>query len=101
MINITLTCFNCGHHVELDDRLPHNATCEKCSSYLRCCLNCRFYDPNAYNECREFSAERVKEKEKANFCEFFEASSDSHFNSNKRKEEALGKLNSLFKKNTT
>ena len=35
------------------------------------CLNCRFHDPNAYNECRESSAERVRERDRANRCEYF------------------------------
>jgi len=95
---ITLTCYNCGHTIELNDRVTHTATCEKCTSFLKCCLNCKFYDPNAYNECLEFSADRVKDKEKANFCDFFEPASGSNFKQNKRKDDSLKKLNDLFKK---
>ena len=34
-------------------------------------MNCDFYDAGAYNQCREPQAERVLEKEKGNFCDYF------------------------------
>ncbi|MBF0179974.1 MAG: hypothetical protein HQM03_08120 [Magnetococcales bacterium] len=48
-------------------------TCAACSSDTRVCLNCRFHDPGSYNECRESVAERIVEKERANFCDFFKS----------------------------
>lgn len=45
--------------------------CGGCSKDTRVCLNCRFHDPGSYNECRETVAERVVDKEKANFCDHF------------------------------
>lgn len=94
---IVLTCFNCGHKIELNGRVQYNATCDKCASYLKCCLNCKFYDPGAYNQCHESSADRVKDKGKSNFCDFFDAGS-STFKANTRKDDSLKKLNDLFKK---
>ncbi|MBI5166313.1 MAG: hypothetical protein HY998_01045 [candidate division NC10 bacterium] len=47
-------------------------TCPFCGYDLHCCLNCRFYDENAHNKCREPAAEWVPDKEKRNFCEYFE-----------------------------
>ncbi len=35
------------------------------------CRNCAHHDPSAYNECRESSAERVSERERANRCDYF------------------------------
>jgi hypothetical protein len=32
---------------------------------------CKFYDAKVYNECRETNADRVTDKEKANFCDYF------------------------------
>ena len=60
------------------------------------CKNCRFYDPTAYNECREPSAEVVREKERANFCDYFEAGSGK--GGNQSKEELLSAAEALFKK---
>ena len=38
---------------------------------MKVCLNCRFYDPAAQWECRESIAEPVRDKGRANFCDFF------------------------------
>lgn len=46
-------------------------SCPQCGHDLHCCYQCRFYDPSYNNECREPQAERVVEKEKANFCDYF------------------------------
>ncbi len=51
--------------------MPRNATCESCAADLRCCRTCRFYDPSAYNACTEPAADRVLEKDRANFCDFY------------------------------
>ncbi|MBF0190432.1 MAG: hypothetical protein HQL99_04700 [Magnetococcales bacterium] len=37
----------------------------------RVCLNCRFHDTGSYNECRESVAERIVDKDRSNFCDFF------------------------------
>ena len=47
-------------------------TCATCGADLSCCCNCRFYAPTAPNECEEPNVERVLDKEKANFCDYFE-----------------------------
>ena len=38
---------------------------------MRACLNCGFHAPGMHGDCREPAAERVTDKERANFCEFF------------------------------
>lgn len=67
-------------------------------AYLHCCRNCRFYDPNAHNQCREPQAEWVKDKEMANFCDFFEPASEISSTDASKRDEARKKLNELFKK---
>ena len=47
-------------------------TCPRCHAALHCCRACRFYDPNAHHECREPQADWVKEKDRANFCDWFD-----------------------------
>ena len=66
--------------------------------YLHCCRNCRFHDAAAHNQCREPQADWVKEKEMANFCDYFEALSKTSAEETSRKEEALKRLDDLFKK---
>jgi hypothetical protein len=70
--------------------------CPKCMADIRCCRNCQFYDVKSYNECREPSADRVTEKEKANFCDYFKIGSGA--GDADAKADALAKANALFKK---
>ena len=52
--------------------MERTAGCPYCHSDLKVCLNCRLHDPGANNQCREPQAEWQTDKDKANFCEFFE-----------------------------
>lgn len=45
--------------------------CPRCGRDVHCCLNCRFHDQSAHNECREPQAEQVAERDRANFCDYF------------------------------
>jgi hypothetical protein len=64
-------CHRCGAEVLLDT-VQRTDGCRTCHSDLKVCLNCRFFDPGANNQCAEPQAEWCPDKEKANFCEFFE-----------------------------
>ncbi|MEN6508059.1 MAG: hypothetical protein ABFD63_04640 [Smithella sp.] len=60
-------------------------------------MNCVFYERGVYNDCRENQAERVVDKNRSNFCDFF------RFRDARGKPEALSsdprtKLETLFKK---
>jgi len=57
--------------VGVGDKIGRNDTCPRCNRDLRCCKQCKFYATDAYNECREVSAERITEKERSNFCDYF------------------------------
>lgn len=41
---------------------------------LHVCRMCLFYDPTLPRQCREDDADDVKEKERANFCDYFRPS---------------------------
>ena len=68
-----MKCFGCNVGIELtaDGRVGFRESCDHCGADLHICKNCRFYDPSAYNECRESSAERVTDSERANRCDWF------------------------------
>ena len=68
-------CFRCRGGLAADGPVGRAATCPSCGAPVRVCRNCAFYAPGAYNDCREPSAERVVEKERANFCDFFQLGS--------------------------
>ncbi len=64
-------CWNCGAELISSDYGREN-NCLKCGKPTRVCRNCRWYAPGRANECEEPVAERVMEKERPNFCDFFE-----------------------------
>ncbi len=66
------SCHHCGREVAVLGSIGRTDGCPFCHSDLKCCLNCRLHDPGAHNQCLEPQSEWVTDKDKANFCEFFE-----------------------------
>ena len=64
-------CSRCKKELTLENKVTRREACPFCGWDLHVCLNCRFYDPGAYNQCREPQAERVLDKERSNFCDYF------------------------------
>ena len=89
-------CFYCKSIIYIDDRPSRSDECPRCGSDLWVCKNCRFYDEGAYNMCREPLAEYVADKERANFCEYFELRDETQ--QQQQKEESLKRLKELFNK---
>lgn len=94
----TLYCQSCGTRVPLDEPIPRDSECESCRTDLRCCRNCRHYDPRLNNQCRETQADPVVEKTRRNFCEFFYFSRDAYTTgaAGGKEAEARAKLDALF-----
>ena len=93
-----MKCYKCGTEIDVESHFRRQETCAKCFSYLHCCYNCSLYDPNAYQECREPQAPWVRDKDKGNFCEYFEPGDSGVSADKSRAEEAKRKLEDLFKK---
>jgi hypothetical protein len=94
------SCQFCGAPMTLGDPIGREATCESCGRDLRCCRQCRHYDPAYHNSCRETEADIVEDKERRNFCEYF-SFTDAAFRpavGRDRQTEARAKLDSLFAK---
>lgn len=68
-----LSCWNCGKDTDIEGKPTRLDHCAACLADLKCCRGCRFYDPFAAHQCRERIDEPVKKKEKANFCDYFQA----------------------------
>jgi len=81
----------------MEDKVMRNDLCPHCSRDLRCCRQCKFYDIHAYNGCKEVMAERVVDKERANFCEYFVLRGSSHGKGSKE-QDARKALEALFRK---
>ena len=65
-------CRVCGRETAVGEIIGRRDNCESCGAALRSCLQCRHHDPAYSNDCRELQAEPVPDKEKANFCEFYQ-----------------------------
>ncbi len=92
-----MICHNCGREVDAGAKPGRADACPFCGSDLRCCSNCRFFEPGAYNQCLETQAERVVEKDRSNFCDYFQLNNEREI----IKEDFPKKqnpLDSLFKK---
>ncbi len=92
------TCFNCRKELKLDSPPGRSDTCPFCSADLRCCMNCDFYDAGAYNQCSEPQAERVLEKEKGNFCDYFRFRISATAPDKMKSAAARNRLEALFGK---
>lgn len=66
-------CWKCGASISLPAgaRVGTRDTCPRCSADLHSCRNCKFYDPSKNNQCSEPQAEWVRDKEAANYCDYY------------------------------
>lgn len=96
---IKVVCYNCKTEMEFAETISRSSECPKCRSDVRCCKNCHFYDPKAYNECREPQADPIREKDRSNFCGFFQPNTKvDGVPASKGKEDLLKAAEALFKK---
>ncbi len=89
-------CWSCS--AEIPDSQYHRLDrCDRCGRDTHACLNCVHHDRTYNNECRESSAERIVDKEKSNFCDFFKPGSKAGgIASSKESQRALAEA--LFRK---
>ena len=67
-----LVCWNCGGSLKAEPLpLSRRAVCAECNVELHVCRLCQFYDPRVSDQCTEDRAEQVREKDRANFCDYF------------------------------
>lgn len=93
-----LVCWKCGALL-IDQPLPLSrlAECSKCRSYLHVCRMCLAFDPHLTRKCREQDAEEVTDKERSNFCGYFNARPDAYRPGGEaRTQAARAKLGNLF-----
>jgi hypothetical protein len=81
-----------------ENNLGRQDSCESCGAATRCCRNCRHHDRSANNECREEQAGRQVEKEKGNFCEWFQPRLGGAAEAGPAKADLKSAAESLFRK---
>jgi len=93
-------CSFCGKHVQVKGRVMRKDVCPACGRDLHACVQCRFHDTAYHNQCREPNAPLVKDREKANLCDYFEfkGASDADRGYDREKDKARKSLDDLFKK---
>ena len=66
-----VACYYCGHG--LSGTKPGRLDmCPECGKYLHVCRMCAHYDPKETSkQCGEDDAEKVHDKQAANFCDYF------------------------------
>ncbi|NLK45368.1 MAG: hypothetical protein GX297_01755 [Treponema sp.] len=91
-------CWKCGTENIVENSISRSAVCSNCNADLRCCKNCSFYSPGAHYDCRETIEELVSDKERANFCDYFDYNKIpiEKNNTQKKAEEARNAFNKLF-----
>ena len=90
-------CWNCATELTAID-YGRNDSCPKCGRDTKTCKGCGFFDPSYNNQCKENQAERVVDKERSNFCDYFVPSSKNGPGT-QSKADLKAAAEALFKKN--
>lgn len=66
-----MICWKCKKEIKVES-VFRTSECPKCHADLHCCRGCSFYEAGAHYDCRELVENPVADKERSNFCDFFE-----------------------------
>ena len=70
-------CWSCGAKLIAND-YQRESECPACRKQTHVWRNCRFYEAGRPNDCQEPIAEPVRDKQRANFCDYFEPRDDAY-----------------------
>ena len=95
-----LVCWRCGTSLEgLSLPLRRLDVCKACNAELHVCKLCVEYDTSYAKHCKEPTAEEVRKKEEANFCDHFKPKVGAYVPRNTDEvTRAKAALDDLFKK---
>ena len=65
-----MKCYHCGTEIPANNQ-GRQDSCDKCGRDVHFCRNCANWDKNYNNECRENQADKVVDKVKSNFCDWW------------------------------
>lgn len=92
-----LNCWKCGATLAtLPQPLGRRAECPACSAELHVCRQCRHYDTSKAKQCRELAADEVRDKQRANFCEWFQPGKPTSSTGTSSSHSARAALDKLF-----
>ena len=95
---MSLVCWKCGASLaDLTLPLRRLEECRQCHAELHVCKMCEWYSLSVAKHCRETVAEEVKDKERANFCDYFKPRPDAYTVANvDAAAKAQAELDALF-----
>jgi hypothetical protein len=94
---IRFNCFECGTELVFSQTPGRRDECPKCGADVHVCRNCKNYDIKAYNECREPQADRVQEKDRSNFCDYFDPAAPGGKSETDKQKDLRAAAEALFK----
>ena len=71
LLGVMASCFFCHKQLDLEGKVSFRELCPHCGMDVHVCKNCGHYDPGRSNHCREPMAEKVRDAEARNTCEYF------------------------------
>ena len=90
------TCWKCGGPLqELLLPLPRHEECSHCRAQLHVCRMCLYFDTTAPQQCREPVADNVTDKQRANFCGYFQVNLQAYAGPSDQAADSQ-KLDALF-----
>jgi len=70
---VAFDCWKCGAPLaDMPVPVGRAEYCRTCRAEIHVCRMCRFYDLSKARQCAEPVAEPVQDKQRANFCGYFE-----------------------------
>ena len=96
----SLVCWRCGASLaELSLPLRRLDVCKACNAELHVCKMCVEYDTSYAKHCKEPTAEEVRKKDEANFCDHFKPKAGAYVAKDGAEiARAKSALEDLFKK---
>ena len=92
-----IVCWKCGDSLaDLSLPLLRLDECPGCNAELHVCRMCEFFDPAVADSCREPIAAEVREKDRANFCDYFRLTADAYQALSAEQKQAEAQLSELF-----
>ncbi len=96
-MNDKLVCWKCGASLApLPLPLGRRAECLACHAEQHVCRLCLHFDPAKAKQCRERAADDVKDKTRANFCDWFQPRAGAYTPGKSGDGDARAKLDALF-----